>query len=116
MDEIDKFLSQQVQVNIYRVFQEILTNALRHANATHLTAVIRKHGDHVAFRVEDNGKGFDVTKNLPESQQKGTGIAAMRERVRMMGGSFEMFSREDSGTLITFNIPVNRNTTEDATL
>jgi len=117
MDEIDKYLSQTVQVNIYRIFQEILTNALKHANATSLTAVIRKHGDQIAFKAEDNGKGFDIIKTLAaEAKQKGTGIAAMHERVRMMGGSLEMISREGSGTVITFNIPINRGITDDITL
>ena len=61
MDEIDKHLAQQVQVNIYRIFQEILTNAFKHGKATSLAAVIRKDQDQIAFRVEDNGKGFDVS-------------------------------------------------------
>jgi len=117
MDEINQLLSQQVQTYIYRIFQEILTNAFKHGNATHLAAVIRKHEDHIAFNVEDNGKGFDVGGVLAgKGTHKGTGIGAMRERVGMMGGSFDMSSRENSGTLITFTIPVSRNTSDDATL
>ena len=117
MDEIDKYLSQPAQINIYRIFQEILTNALKHANATNLAAVIRKRGDRISFKVVDNGKGFDITKQLAgEAKQKGTGVAAMRERVRMMGGSLEMVSQEDSGTEITFSIPVNGGSADDLPL
>jgi PAS domain S-box-containing protein len=117
MDAIDKFFSQQVQVNIYRIFQEILTNALKHANATRLTALIRKQEGQVAFKVEDNGNGFDVVGKLAgDAKPKGSGIAAMHERVRMMGGSFEVISKESSGTVITFNIPVNRGEADEITL
>jgi signal transduction histidine kinase len=117
MDEIDKFLSQPVQVNIYRIFQEILTNALKHANASRLTAVIRKHEEHVAFQVQDNGKGFDVPGTLAgEAKIRGTGIAAMYERVRLMGGSLEMLSQPGSGTTIAFKIPINRDLANDRRL
>jgi signal transduction histidine kinase len=114
MEDIDKFLPLPFQVNIYRIFQEILTNALKHANAASLTAVIVKHLDRIDFKVVDNGQGFDNGKRIAgEAKQAGTGIAAMHERVRMMGGKLEMVSRQGAGTVITFSIPINRGDADD---
>jgi signal transduction histidine kinase len=56
--------------------------------------------------VQDNGKGFNVKQLLTQkASQRGIGIAAMQERVRMLGGSLDIWSQEGSGTRITYDIP-----------
>ncbi len=108
-DEIDGLLSPLAQVNVYRIFQESLTNISKHSQATRVSATVKKQDDYVSFLVEDNGKGFEVQKALAAgSLHTGIGLVAMQERVRMVGGSFHIESREGSGTMIKFIIPLDQ--------
>jgi two-component system sensor histidine kinase DegS len=59
----------------------------------------------VTFAVQDNGKGFRPAE-VRSRVTKGIGLASMQERVRMMGGKLNIWSREGAGTKITFTIPV----------
>ncbi|CAG1016387.1 sensor histidine kinase [Geobacter sp.] len=107
--EIDHLFPRSHWITIYRVIQEALTNIGKHAEAEHVSVVVRRHDDTVIFSVEDNGKGFDLkqasVKNAPE---KGLGLATMTERVRMMDGVFDLWSQTGKGTRITFSIPVGK--------
>jgi signal transduction histidine kinase len=94
-------------VNIYRIFQESLTNIGRHAGATQITVKVQNQGDRVSFMVQDNGQGFDVEQVLGrQSMEWGVGLAAMQERVRLEGGEMNIWSRPGQGTRISFTIPV----------
>jgi len=107
MGDIKHLFSQEAQIIIYRVFQEALANTGKHANATHVSIVIEKKDGRVSFAVEDNGNGFDVEYvRAQASTEKGLGLAAMDERVRMLGGSLDIWSEEGTGTRITFTVPV----------
>jgi len=108
IDKIDNLFSKQSQISIYRIFQECLTNIIRHSQATHFSVAIKNKNDHVSLMVEDNGRGFNVKKILTrKASQRGIGIAAMQERVRMLGGSLDIWSQEGLGTRITYNIPID---------
>jgi signal transduction histidine kinase len=108
IEKIDDLFSKPAQTNIYRLYQECLTNIIRHSQATHFSVVIQRQGGHVLLAVQDNGKGFNVKQILTrKAGQRGIGIAAMHERVRMLGGSLEIWSQEGSGTRIAFSIPVD---------
>jgi PAS domain S-box-containing protein len=108
LDDVDDAFPTETQVNIFRIFQESLTNAARHSRATSISAAARKLEDSVLFTVEDDGKGFDVKEILGlDGTRKGIGITAMQERVRMTGGSFEILSRIGAGTRVTFTIPLD---------
>ncbi len=107
IDEIDNLFSEQDQINIYRIFQESLTNIGRHSQASDITVEIKKEENNVLFMIEDNGKGFDLTRVLNRKTiSLGVGIPAMKERVRMLGGSIDIWSQKGSGTRITFRIPL----------
>jgi len=107
--EIDNFLSQKSQLIIYRIFQEALTNIRRHAQATRISVSIKKEKDSLSFLVEDDGKGFDVKQAMMRNfNGKGLGMAAMEERVRMLGGSLDIRSETGRGTKINFTISVNK--------
>ncbi|MDM8539401.1 ATP-binding protein, partial [Desulfobacterales bacterium HSG17] len=70
-------------------------------------ANIEKKGDYVSFEVEDYGKGFDLKSvNKKNFEDKGLGLAAMEERVRILGGYFKISSSKENGTKIQFVIPV----------
>jgi PAS domain S-box-containing protein len=108
IEEIDDLFSSKVQLNIYRIFQECLTNIGRHAQATQISLEVRKQNGRVAFIIKDNGQGFNVKTALArESSTKGIGLATMAERVRMVGGSLDIHSHQGAGTQITFTIPTD---------
>ena len=100
LEEIDNLFSNSAQINIYRIFQEALTNIGRHAQAAHICIEIKKTGNDVSFVIRDNGKGF-----VP-GRKTGIGIAAMTERVKLLRGEIEIQSQKGTGTGITFNIPI----------
>jgi signal transduction histidine kinase len=106
LDEIDHLFFQEAQVNIYRIFQESLTNIGKYAHATQVFIAVKRQGDQVSFVVEDNGLGFNVSQVLTVGGGKGLGLAAMEERVRMLGGTLKIKSREGAGTRISFTLPI----------
>jgi signal transduction histidine kinase len=106
MTGIEDMFSDEEQITIYRIIQECLTNIAKHAQATHVSLVIRKQADCTIFQVEDNGGGFNVPEVFSKDPgEKGLGLSAMHERARMLGGSLEVWSQEGMGTRITFEVP-----------
>jgi PAS domain S-box-containing protein len=106
LDDIQDIFSPEKQLIIYRIFQECLNNITKHAHATEVSVAIKREPGGVSCRLEDNGSGFDVQKVLAgDSRKRGLGLAAMDERVRMMGGSLQVWSQPGSGTRISFLIP-----------
>jgi len=108
MKEIENVFSEEEEITIYRMIQECLTNIAKHAQATHVSLVIREQEGCAFFRVEDNGRGFNVREAFSKDPgKKGLGLAAMYERTRMLGGSIDMWSQEGVGTRITFTVPLD---------
>lgn len=107
LDEIENLFPTEFQVNIYRIFQEALTNIGKHARASRVTGVVKRNAGEVFFSVEDNGVGFDLKKVLARDvRKKGMGLAAMGERVRILGGSLHIKTEVGRGTSISFWMPV----------
>jgi PAS domain S-box-containing protein len=107
VEYVDHLFSPGIQVNLYRIFQETLTNISKHAAATRVSLEVKEEKGCVAFRVQDNGKGFEVNKVMDRKlNNKGVGLTAMNERIRMVGGSFEIQSRPGEGTKIEFKVPI----------
>jgi PAS domain S-box-containing protein len=107
LDEIDHLLSPQDRINIYRIFQESLTNIGKHAGATQITVALKKREDCISCVLEDNGKGFDAEEVLGRpALEKGLGLAAIDERIRMLGGTLDIRTQEGRGTKVTFDIPL----------
>lgn len=98
----ERRLESYVEVMIFRALQELLGNAARHSQATLVKIMIDMSDTLVKVTVDDNGKGFN-----PEILQQGNslGINLIRDRVEMLGGSFELDSGLGKGTRITFSIP-----------
>jgi signal transduction histidine kinase len=105
-EEINSVIPLNSQVMIYRIVQEAMTNIRKHAQASQVRILARKRGGRVHFFVEDDGKGFSLQyiKALKE-EEKGLGLVSMEERVRVLGGSFEIRSQKKTGTRISFTIP-----------
>ncbi len=106
-DEIDHLFSPEARINIYRIFQESLTNIVRHAEASRIEVEIKRENGLVSFRLKDDGKGFDLKRVRSRSLGKrGLGLTAMHERALMSSGSLNIRSRKGKGTEITLTIPI----------
>jgi PAS domain S-box-containing protein len=115
MAEIDGLFSPLAELNIYRIFQESLTNIARHAEASRVSISITVQPDQVDFLVVDNGKGFDLQKlEEPAPWGSGIGLASMKERALLAGGSLKILSRSGAGTTISFSIPIDKGRVNDA--
>ena len=87
----------------FRIFQEALTNVLRHAQATEVGVSVKQDGRDFVLTVRDNGKGF-VESEAPDKPS--LGLLGMRERARLVGGNISFESAEGDGTTITLRIPI----------
>jgi two-component system sensor histidine kinase UhpB len=95
-------LSTDVELVIYRIAQESLTNALRHSNAGSVTLSLQADAETLRLRVVDDGRG--MPSDLPDGT---AGIAGMRERALLVGGRFSIKSRAGAGTEVELSIPVD---------
>jgi signal transduction histidine kinase len=86
---------------IYRLVQEALNNAARHANARHADVWLERTGDRITVSIRDNGHGFS-----PE-RSRGMGILGMEERLKNLGGSLMIQSEPGSGTIVTGSLPLD---------
>jgi signal transduction histidine kinase len=91
---------------LFRVAQEALTNVARHAQASRVEVSIQKLPDCVCMKIKDDGKSFQVERVLNGKGSKHLGVLGMRERLEMIGGSFEVESAPGAGTSITAQIPL----------
>jgi signal transduction histidine kinase len=96
-------LGSETRQAVTRVFQEALSNALRHGGARVITARLRAAGGHVSLEIADDGAGFSPS----DRRVGGRGIAGMQARVRELGGTFELSSRPGAGTRLAARVPVS---------
>ena len=95
-----------IEVAIYRVVQEALTNASRHSNAEIVSIILERDDDRVRVTIEDDGVGFDVEKVMSSPvENRRLGLLSMQERVQMAGGEFKLDS--GAGTTIVVTIPLS---------
>jgi PAS domain S-box-containing protein len=93
-----------VQTIIYRLVQEALTNIGKHAEPTQVRILARGEGGQMRLVIEDDGQGFDMSE-VDQEPNRGVGLAAMGERLYIVGGSLEIWSQAGQGTRLTFSIP-----------
>jgi len=93
-------LAESVQITLYRIVQEALTNVARHASAsrTYVNLSIRER--EILLAIWDDGHGFD-----PEAETVGIGLSGMRERVQLLGGVMRVTSAPGRGTQLMFRVP-----------
>lgn len=107
LDDVDALMPRDTQIIVYRIFQEALTNIGKHADASHISIVVRQNANLVSFAIQDDGKGFDLDKTAGQSATEGSlGLTAMDERARMLGGELEISSEAGKGTKIAIQIPM----------
>lgn len=96
-----------VQIALYRVVQEALTNVRKHSQASRVMVKIEFVEGYISLLVMDNGKGFDVEDAFKwESEEKSFGLINMRERVELLNGYMEVNSKKGKGTTIFMRIPL----------
>jgi two-component system, NarL family, sensor histidine kinase UhpB len=94
----DVTVDREAEVVVYRVAQEAITNALRHAGAEQIRLTLKPDGDVTVLRVRDDGQGIG---HVPE----GAGIRGMRERAVLVGGALELANAPGGGTTVTLTLP-----------
>jgi len=94
-------LAPDVETAAYRIAQESLTNAARHAGASRVFVEVAQHNGALRIEVTDDGSGFD-----PGAESAGFGLRGMRERVDLLAGELEIGSRPGAGTRVTALLPV----------
>jgi two-component system NarL family sensor kinase len=95
-------LPVRIETGVYRMAQEALTNALRHANARHVTIRLETVPHRLKLRVEDDGQGFDSDTVQPGHY----GLVGMNERAKLLGGQLRLHSCSGSGTCVDVTIPL----------
>ena len=101
-------LEPEVETVLYRVAQEALANVAKHAKAQRVWVFLRADDDRVEMHVRDDGVGFDTVKVGGLVGSGHFGLAGMRERVEMAGGTYGLVSAPGSGTLIRVRLPRRR--------
>ncbi|MGD9112802.1 MAG: PAS domain S-box protein, partial [Desulfobacterales bacterium] len=96
-------LNETVSTAAYRIAQEALTNIARHAGAGRVKVSLRSSNGFLTLAVVDDGQGFDA---LHLSESEGLGVAGMRERATLIGGSFDVKSRPQKGTRVYLKVPI----------
>lgn len=96
-------LAEAVEIALYRVAQEALTNVGKHASPQHVSVLIHRTPKVVRLVIEDDGKGFDVAQAQSEIQ---LGLVGMRERMHLIGGSMTVESSPGRGTTVSVGVPL----------
>ena len=104
LDNLDGLFALSTQTAIYRIVQEALTNIGKHAKPKNVFLRIKREKQEVSFTIEDDGIGFDRHKVVNEKRT--LGLLTMEERVKILGGTFELWSQENRGAKISFIIPI----------
>lgn len=94
-----------IENTVYRIAQEALTNAAKHAGANHVEVDLRQIDRKIVCSVRDDGVGFDGTGSF-RKRRPGLGLTEIRERVATLGGVVRLSPNGDSGTDLTIEIPL----------
>lgn len=94
--------SEQIEVTIYRICQELINNAVKHSKTNSLSALFKKNEQNIQINFEDNGIGFDENNS-----KNGIGLNSIKNRVEMVGGTIEKdYTHENSGTIFYIKLPL----------
>ncbi|OZU88808.1 histidine kinase [Virgibacillus indicus] len=99
----EKRLNQKYEVAFFRLVQESVQNAIKHAEASLIQVKLEICKNNLTMLIKDNGKGFDTK----QKKDKSFGLIGMRERVEMLEGKMKINSKIDKGTSILIQVPYN---------
>lgn len=98
----------EIAVPVYRIAQEALHNAVKHAPGAPVTVVLQQNPKELRLTVKDAGPGFDLEQ--ARSRARGLGLLSMRERARLVGGSLVIRTAPGNGTVLIASVPFQRYT------
>lgn len=101
---LDNRLENSLELTIFRVIQELITNVIKHADATEATVHLTNHEDSINIMVEDNGKGFNPSQITKTN--KGMGISSIDKRIEHLDGKLTIESEKNKGTTVIIDIPL----------
>jgi two-component system sensor histidine kinase UhpB len=102
---LSRRLPADVELVLYRVVQEALSNVAKHASASNASVSLRGSRNEVTLRIEDDGVGF-VAADVTPVDGSGLGLFGMRERLALVGGELEIQSSKGQGTTIVARVPL----------
>ena len=105
--DFNQRLDSLAEINIYRITQEAINNAIKYADSTHILVSISNSDELLSIVIDDNGKGFDPAKvkNI-KNGDGGMGMTFMKERIKYINGRLFLNSDVNKGTRVTLNIPL----------
>ena len=95
-----------MEVYIYRIVQESLSNSIKHADATQIELLLKETDKTITLLVSDNGNGFQMNEAV---YLKGNGLSNMKERIKLLNGNIRISTNMGEGTRIYCEIPKTRN-------
>ncbi|WP_418262377.1 ATP-binding protein [Flavobacterium faecale] len=103
----DQRLDSLIEINLYRLTQEAINNAIKYAESSHIIVQLSHSNNLLSITIDDNGKGFDLsTVDQKKTSESGMGLLFMKERIQYINGRVFFNSIVGEGTRITFNIPI----------
>jgi signal transduction histidine kinase len=96
-------LENSLEILLFRIIQELTTNAIKHAKASELTISLTRHDDSINLMVEDNGAGFEIAQIKPRDTM---GLHTIQKRVENLGGRVAIDSIIGSGTTVIIDLPI----------
>lgn len=96
----DERMANKIEITLYRIFQELVHNIIKHSHATEVLVQLRKMNNHILLVVEDNGKG------MTDEKKSGIGISNLKSRVQLLDGNLQYESSENEGTTAIIRVPV----------
>ncbi|MCC6288604.1 MAG: sensor histidine kinase [Chitinophagaceae bacterium] len=99
--DVAENLAQSTQIMIFRILQELITNAVKHAKAKHILAQCLQQGKTFSITVEDDGKGFEVANDF-----EGIGLTTLKSRVKFLDGKLDIHSEKEVGTTINIEFDI----------
>ena len=105
--EADVRVAPELEIGAFRIVQECLTNAVRHAGARRVCIKMIPDGDHLVIEVDDDGHGFDVGQTLERAAEgRHPGLLGMQERITLLGGQMQILSSPGNGTRMSARLPL----------
>jgi signal transduction histidine kinase len=109
--EVDKRIRPAAEITIFRIFQEAILNAARHARAENVFVLIEGEDHEVRVEMEDDGEGFALHSIFHQTtrdgkDRRGLGLLGMKERALLLGGKLEICSQPGIGTKIELKVPL----------
>lgn len=107
IENVDGLLSKEAEIVFYRVVQETINNVIKHSEANNAQISIKPIGNILEFVCRDDGRGFDIDA-AKKSGQSGLGLEGIAERLKILGGQYEIASEIGKGTIVSVKVNNNK--------